>query len=156
MMVRRAGCGEKVMVLERGGEFAKIRSTIGEEGYVGLVHTNSNTASPAGRPDFGIQVYIVETQWGSTGSGANGWGRGNLKNGSEVQAFDFTYSCGSYFLATQGSTYYPAKWKKEPTRLLILASEIGGSNQSTCELKTTLMPFVYVRRDGQIATVPRD
>jgi len=103
-----------------------------------------------------LGVQIMEVHW-NTGSysGATGYGRGNVVESNVKQGFEFTFSCSRPFLPTEGSGLYPARWKKQDTRLVISTSEIGNPKKhSDCELRMTKQPFIYELRNTTLYTVP--
>jgi hypothetical protein len=104
--------------------------------------------------DYPLRVSIVETRWERNGvGGVIGSGHGNLAGSESVQGFDYTFSCDSPFNATQGTAFYPAKWKKPETRLEIFETRIGDTNKhDTCELKVTMMNVVYANDNGHLVT----
>ncbi len=69
------------------------------------------------------------------------------------QGFDFTFDCSSPFNATTGSGFYPGKWRKDKTVLVILTTEIGKTDKHhNCELKIALKNDVYGMKDGHLIT----
>lgn len=107
----------------------------------------------ADKKDYPLRVSIVETHWNSTPWGSRGYGRGDLYDGTSYRGFDYTFDCPSPFVASGGTVGYPARWKKNDTRLVILVTQIGNtSKHSECELKTTLANQVYAIKDGHLVT----
>ncbi len=99
---------------------------------------------------------IVEVHWDNNGfGGAIGYGHGNVMETTGRQGFDFTFSCSQPFLPSEGNELYPARWKKEDTRLVITETEIGNPKKHNyCELKVTKVPFTYEIRNTTIYTAP--
>jgi hypothetical protein len=96
--------------------------------------------------DYPLQIEIVESHWHRHHDGSvDGWGRGNVKDGESIHAFDFTYESAGPFQRTVGDSHYLAKWKKEPLKLEMLVGEIGAPDKyHTYELKTSLRDDVYI------------
>jgi hypothetical protein len=103
--------------------------------------------------DFPLRVEILQTHWTRNAYGTTGSGRGNITDAENLQGFDFTFECSTPFNATQGSSRYSARWKKQDTRLSLLTVEIGNTQkQSECELKTTLFDGVYGMVNGNLVS----
>lgn len=111
--------------------------------------------------DYPLGVFIVETHYNSTSSGAVGNGHGNLKEGDSVTGFDYTFQCSAPFNPSTGdplnpSTGYQGRWKKQGTRLAILTVEIGNpKHQSECELKISQTSVIYSVSEGHLVTYTR-
>jgi TonB family protein len=106
--------------------------------------------------DYDLRVQITQTQWNTSPYGASGFGYGNLLSAEGNHGFTFTFACSRPFLPSQGSGYYPARWKKEGLKLVISTTEIGNPNKhESCELKVALQPFAYEVRNSAIVAVPR-
>lgn len=106
--------------------------------------------------EYPLKVRIIQTQWHSSDWGVSGYGKANLYDGDVVTGFDYTYNCLRYFVASQGETFYEARWKKAGSRLMLSMVEIGKPTQhSECELSVALQTFVYGVKDGQLITYSR-
>ena len=111
--------------------------------------------------DYPLGVFVVETHYNSTSSGAVGNGHGNIKEGDSVTGFDYTFECSAPFNASTGdplnpSTGYQGRWKKQGTRLAILTVEIGNpKHQSECELKISQTSVIYSVSEGHLVTYTR-
>jgi hypothetical protein len=104
--------------------------------------------------DYPMKVHVLQQNWGSHNVRYNeyrGIGRGNLWEGDEVHAFDFTYDCSFPVRRTARNQPYAAKWKKSRTKLAVLAEKIGNDDKfQECDLKTTLRSGVYILANGGI------
>jgi hypothetical protein len=96
--------------------------------------------------DYPLQIEIVESHWHRHRDGSvDGWGRGNIKNGDSIHAFDFSYESVGPFQRTVGDAHYLAKWKKEPLKLEMLVGEIGSPDKfHAYDLKTSVREDVYI------------
>lgn len=107
-----------------------------------------STSALAGKnlADYPLQIQIVESHWHRhRNDTVDGWGRGNVKDGEIVRAFDFTYDAVAPFQRTVGDAHYLAKWKKEGLKLEMIVGQIGAPDKYTSfELKTSLRNDVYV------------
>jgi len=110
--------------------------------------------------DYPLQIQIIESHWNRPINTVerrygtiDGWGRGNIKDGDSIRAFDFTYSSAEPFHRTIGDARYLAKWKKEGQRLELLVGEIGAPDKfHSYDVKTSVREDVYVRGpDGAVA-----
>ncbi len=109
--------------------------------------------------DYPLRIQVIESHWNRPMSnnrrngGVEGWGRGNIRDGDSIHAFDFTYSAPEPFHRTVGDAHYPAKWKKEGLKLEMLVGEIGSADKfREFDLKTSVRPDVYERGpDGAVA-----
>jgi hypothetical protein len=103
--------------------------------------------------DYPLKIQVLETHWNRNGFGAQGWGRGNIKDGESINGFDYTFSCSAPFNASQGNASYPGRWKTEQQRLTILTWEVGGKGKPQgCELKTSVINDIYGMKDGHLIT----
>ncbi|HKT49305.1 MAG TPA: PEGA domain-containing protein [Candidatus Angelobacter sp.] len=107
--------------------------------------------NPANYP---LKVHILQQAWGSHNvrySEYRATGRGNIWNGDDVHAFDFSYDCSFGVRRTARNQPYPGKWKKPDQRLALLAFDIGKPEKyHECDLKTTVHPGVYIMSAGGI------
>ena len=87
---------------------------------------------------------------------AKGEGHANLFEGSEPKGIDFQFECDQKLQASSGFETFPAKWKKPGQELVILQPQFGKSGFDTCRLKVMIKDFVYVTRNGNLATEPSD
>jgi len=96
--------------------------------------------------DYPLKIQIVESHWHRHSNGnVDGWGRGNIKDGDSIHAFDFTYESVGSFQRTIGDAHYPGKWKKEQLKLEMLVGEIGSPGKfRTYDLKTNVREDVYI------------
>jgi hypothetical protein len=103
---------------------------------------------------FPLRMSVLESKWehGQVG-GMVGIGRGNLRNGESVEAFDFSSLCPSELSNTADGDTYRARWEQEGTRLLVLAHRIGTSEYHQCELKIDLRPTQVFMRDSKTGVV---
>ncbi|MFZ0769923.1 MAG: hypothetical protein WCA49_10025 [Candidatus Sulfotelmatobacter sp.] len=105
--------------------------------------------------DYPLQIQVIESHWNrpSRYGPVDGWGRGDIKDGDAINAFDFSYTAGEPFHRTVGDARYLAKWKKGGLRMEMLVGEIGAPDKfQSYDLKTTMRDDVYVRgHDGAIA-----
>lgn len=123
-----------------------------------LVAASGGTLLAKDAADYPLRVSIAETRSDKGHFSVSGSGRGNVHTGDMARGFDYVYSCGHPFNATQGTALYPAKWKKEDSRIAILTPRIGDpKKQDECELKVTMVDAVYgVSGDGHAITYSRD
>ncbi len=102
-----------------------------------------------------LRVQIIQVQWNASEFGANGFGRANLIENDLKRGFEFSFSCPRPFMASDGPNFYPAKWKKPGSRLVITTGDWNSPNKHhSCELKISLEAFVYERRNAQLVAVP--
>ncbi|HUO24121.1 MAG TPA: hypothetical protein VMU61_00550 [Candidatus Aquilonibacter sp.] len=96
--------------------------------------------------DYPLQIQVVESHWHRHRDGSvDGWGRGNIRDGGSIHAFDFTYESAAPFQRTIGTAHYLAKWKKPTLKLEMLVGEIGAPGKFyTFDLKTNVREDVYV------------
>jgi hypothetical protein len=103
--------------------------------------------------DYPIQIQVIESHWHRHRhngiESVDGWGRGNLIDGSSIHGFDFSYESSGPFERTVGDAHYLAKWKKESLKMEMLVGEIGAPDKyQTYDLKTSIRDDVYVRKSG--------
>jgi len=108
--------------------------------------------------DYPLQIRVIESHWHHHRyngiESVDGWGRGNVIDGSSIHAFDFTYEAPRPFERTVGDAHYLAKWKKEPQKMEMIVGEIGASDKyQTYDLKTSVRDDVYVRKSGGAVAV---
>jgi hypothetical protein len=86
-----------------------------------------------------------------------GNGRGNVREGSSVHAFDFKYR-GSINVGYGPPTYtYLARWKKPQRALEILMPDVGHEGKyAACDLDTTVREGVYVRSSQGIIEMSQE
>jgi hypothetical protein len=103
--------------------------------------------------DYPLQIQIIESHWHRERGIVNGFGRGDIKDGDSIHAFDFSYISGEPFHRTVGDARYLAKWKKEGLKLELLVGEIGSPDKYiSYDLKTSMRDDVYVPGpDGAMA-----
>ncbi|MFZ0539921.1 MAG: hypothetical protein WA416_13030 [Candidatus Sulfotelmatobacter sp.] len=96
--------------------------------------------------DYPLQIQIIESHWHRHRDGSvDGWGRGDIKDGDSIHAFDFSYESLAPFQRTIGDAHYLAKWKKEQLKLEMLVGEIGSPDKfHTYDLKTSVREDVYI------------
>ncbi len=86
---------------------------------------------------------------------AKGEGRANLYEAGMPKGIDFQFECGHKLQTSSGFETYPAKWKKPGAELVILQPEFGKpGSYDTCNLKVMVKDFVYVNRNGGLASEP--
>jgi hypothetical protein len=86
---------------------------------------------------------------------AKGEGRANLFEGGEPKGIDFQFECDQKLQVSSGFETYPAKWNKPGAELVILQPQFGKpGHYDTCHLKIMMKDFVYVMRNGGMATEP--
>ena len=101
---------------------------------------------------YPLKVHVLRQNWASHNVyrgdyRATGWG--NIWEGAQVNAFDFSYECSFGLRRTARNQPYLAKWKKPRFRLAVLAGEIGKDNKyQECQLKTTMHDGVYILLAG--------
>src|ERR1700691_811496 len=89
--------------------------------------------------DYPLQIQVIESHWHHHDRMVDGYGRGDIKDGDSIHAFDFTYSAGEPFHRTVGDAHYLAKWKKEGLKLELLVGEIGSPDKFiSYDLKTSM------------------
>jgi len=121
--------------------------------YVKQVQSDKREISITSGSD--LQVEIVQVNWSTSEWGTSGFGKGNLLGNQSKQGFDFAFTCSRPFLPSEGGGYYPGKWKKPNSRLVILTTEIGNAKKhDSCELKVSLEPYAYEVRNSPLTTVP--
>jgi hypothetical protein len=105
--------------------------------------------------DYPLQIQIVESHWHNHRDGSvDGWGRGNVKDGDSIHAFDFSYESGGPFHRTIGDAHYLARWKKNQLKLEMLVGEIGSPDKfHTYDLKTSVREDVYIPSPGGAVAV---
>jgi hypothetical protein len=105
--------------------------------------------------EYPLQIQIVESHWHRHSDGSvDGWGRGDIKDGQSIHAFDFTYESVGPFQRTVGDGHYLAKWKKEQLKLEMLVGEIGSPDKfRTYDLKTSVREDVYIPSPGGAVAV---
>ncbi len=107
--------------------------------------------------DYPLHVHIFQVHWSGGGYwGYRGFGRGNLIDGADVHAIEYSFECNEHPMTSDGPEDYAAKWKKQGERVELLMGEIGSQKTHTCELKVTLKPYVFERRNGLLVTVSDD
>jgi hypothetical protein len=88
---------------------------------------------------------------------AKGEGRANLFENGEVHGIEFTFDCDQKLKSSFGYETYPAKWKKPGQSLTVLLPVFGKANAYfTCELKSAVKDFAYVRHDDRLTSEPVD
>ncbi len=87
---------------------------------------------------------------------AKGEGRANLFEGGEPKGLDFQFECDTKLQTSSGYETFPAKWKKPGQELVILQPQFGKNGYDTCRLKVMVKDFVYVTRNGNLASEPPD
>ncbi len=110
--------------------------------------------------DYPLKVNVLQQQWVSRNSYRGtyqGTGRGNIWEGDAIHGFDFEYNCTVGLERTPRNQGYPARWKKPPRRLSLLAPEIGKDNKyQECQLETTVRDGVYVLNALGLAEMSQD
>jgi len=111
-------------------------------------------------PDYPLKVHILQQNWSSHNVRFNAYkatGRGNIFEGDQVRAFDFTYNCSFGLRRTARNQPYLAKWKKDELRLALIEEKIGSEDKyQECELKTTVHEGVYILRAGTITEMSQE
>jgi len=87
---------------------------------------------------------------------AKGEGRANLFEGGEPKGIDFQFECDTRLQTSSGFETFPAKWKKPGQELIILQPQFGKNSYDTCKLKVMVKDFVYVSRNGNLASEPAE
>jgi hypothetical protein len=81
-------------------------------------------------------------------------GRGNIKEGSTVHAFDFESQCSAPMGTAPPASTYLAKWKKPQYELEMVIPEIGQEKKhTTCKLEVSVREGVYVPRGQGVIEV---
>jgi hypothetical protein len=107
--------------------------------------------------DYPLHVHLFQVHWNGGGYwGYRGFGRGNLIDGTETHAIEYSFECNEHPMTSDGPEDYAAKWKKQGETVELLMGEIGSQKTHTCELKVTLKPYVFERRNGIMYTVSED
>jgi len=112
--------------------------------------------------EYPLRIHIVQTRWHHYGSSKfhysyEGEGRGNVEDGQSIQAFDYSYGCSAAVERTIVGAAYPGKWKKPQTQLSLLIPELGQAGKyHECELKTNVLPGIYVNGPGGFRQVSQD
>jgi len=103
--------------------------------------------------DYPLQIQVIESHWHRQHGAVDGFGRGDIRDGDSIRAFDFSYSSVEPFHRTVGDAHYLAKWKKESLKLEMLVGEIGSPDKFVSyDLKTSLRDDVYIPGpDGAVA-----
>jgi len=103
---------------------------------------------------YPLKVHILQQNWASHNlryAVHRGTGRGNVREGDSIHAFEFTYECGFPLQRTARNEPYMGKWNKPQLRLALLAEKIGKTGKyQECVMKTTVHPGVYVLGNGGI------
>jgi hypothetical protein len=86
---------------------------------------------------------------------AKGEGRANIFENGEARGADFTFDCSEKLKDSFGYDTYPAKWKKPGQELVVLLPVFGKTNAFfTCNFKTDVKDFAYLRRNGKLTSEP--
>lgn len=86
---------------------------------------------------------------------AQGDGRANLFETSDVHGVDFSYRCEHKLTASFGYETYPARWKKPGRKLEVLFPVFGKAGAYwTCDLNTDVKEFVYFRGRHGMGSAP--
>jgi hypothetical protein len=86
---------------------------------------------------------------------AKGEGRANLFENGEAHGVDFTFDCSEKLKDSLGYDTYAARWKKPGQELVVLLPVFGKTNTYfTCNFKTDVKDFAYLRRDGKMTSEP--
>ena len=84
-----------------------------------------------------------------------GDGRANLFENGEPRGVDFSFDCDKKVKPSFGFETYPAKWKKQGERLIVLLPVFGEANAYfSCTLHTQVREFAYFMRNGKLASEP--
>ncbi len=127
---------------------------------VGLATASSLYAESHNPSDYPLRVHIFSRQETTfyhmrQADEAKGEGRANLFEGGSPKGIDFQFDCDHRLQPSSGFETYPAKWKKPGAELVILQPQFGKpGSYDTCSLKVMEKDFVYVRRNGVLATEP--
>ena len=102
---------------------------------------------------YPLKVSLLEVEWRENPNGGfSGTGRGNIRDGETVTAFDFSALCPSRLTNSTAGSSYQGRWETQSTRLVVLAHRIGDTQTtSNCDLKTDLRPtHVYLRNSAGV------
>lgn len=104
--------------------------------------------------DYPLRVHIFGVHWGGSNYwGYRGYGRGNLTDGNETHAMEYTFECLEHPMTSDGPEDYAAKWKKPGQTIELLMGEVGSQKTHTCEMKVTLREYVFERHNGVLYTI---
>jgi hypothetical protein len=97
----------------------------------------------APNPDYPVHVHIFIAKANGGQGDYHGFGRGNIL-GTDLQGFDYTFSCPQPFNNNrQSAEFYQARWKKPNEKLEILLQPIGTNRINRCELNIAIKPHPY-------------
>ncbi len=105
---------------------------------------------------YPLRISVLAVDWMPPLNGTRtASGRGNLLTQAGLSSVDFTTSCVFPFPASADGHYYPGKWTREGSELMVLLRAAGGSDGSLlCPLQTSLHTDIYVREaSGAIKAV---
>jgi TonB family protein len=132
---------------EQFGKVLAQRKTLEED-------SNPSDVDPA---HFPASVTILEAQWREAGAGAfAGIGRGTIRNGDAVEAFEFDCLCPSQLMPSLQGSGYPGRWLQDPTRMVVLTHDLGVvQHPRQCELNTSVhTDRAYIRNpEGVVVAI---
>jgi hypothetical protein len=84
-------------------------------------------------------------------------GRGNVRDGSTVQGFDFEYRGSTDLGATPPDTIFHARWKKPQVQIELLMPVIGHEGKYVvCQMDTLIRKGVYVRSSQGVIEISQE
>jgi len=103
--------------------------------------------------DYPIKLTILETHTDTNRWGVHGSGRGRINLDGQVNGIEFQYDCSEKYGVAYGGEYLLARWKRQPSELTVLSHGMGDSHMNTCDMKVSVHDFIYVTKDGHLATI---
>jgi hypothetical protein len=121
---------------------------------------SGNAHAAARNPaDYPLRVHIYDRHQSHSAKWRTytGHGRGNVFDGDEVHAMEYTFVCYDDFLVNEAGEDYPARWKKPGLSLELLMGVVGSDTRTrTCELKVALKDYVFLHLNGKLTQISQE